>query len=111
MSKNNYQFYKDFIKKGNYLDTEILISRTKNSYLIGPLIDSSFNKNSFCKRITSNSIYSLSIYKRVSRKKARVLIERYKKELKSNEVIEIFKNGEIIKHFIIPVPGANYEKK
>ena len=64
MLKNNYLFYSDYLKKRNLKDKSILIAKTKNSYLIGPLINSRFDEESFYKRIKSNSIYTFDIYKK-----------------------------------------------
>ena len=68
MLKNNYLFYSDYLKKRNLKDKSILIAKTKNSYLIGPLINSRFDEESFYKRIKSNSIYTFDIYKKMFRR-------------------------------------------
>ena len=39
--------------------------------------------------------------------RCRKLIEKYKNDLSDNEVIEIFNDGNIIKHKIIKLPGDN----
>ncbi len=111
MSKNNYLFYSDYLKERNIKDNSILIAKTKKSYLIGPLINSKFDEESFYKRIKSNSIYTFKIYKKMIRKKCEKLINEYKINLENNQVIEIYKNGETILHSILKVPGENYEKK
>lgn len=111
MLKNNYLFYSDYLKKRNIKDKSILVAKTKKSYLIGPLINSSFDEDSFYKRIKSNSIYTLNIYKKMFRKKCNNLIEKYMNDLKNNQIIEIYKNGEMVKHSILKVPGENYGKE
>ena len=93
------------------LEKEILVSRTKTSYLVGPLINQKFDSNSFYKRLISNSIYSLKIYKKMSCFKCKKLIDMYKGFLSDNEVIEIFKDGSFTKHKIIKLPGDNNEKE
>lgn len=105
MSKINYLFYSDYMKNKNLSQKSILIAKTKNSYLIGPLINSEFDGESFYKRIKSNSIYTIKIYKKILKKRCQFLINEYGKMLKSNEVIEVFKNGKILTHKIIKVPG------
>ena len=111
MLKNNYLFYSDYLNKRNIKNKSILIAKTKKSYLIGPLINSSFDEKTFYKRIKSNSIYTFNIYKKMFRKKCNTLIEKYMNDLKNNQVIEIYKNGEITKHAILKVPGENDGKK
>lgn len=111
MLKNNYLFYNDYLKNRNTKSKSLLIAKTKNSYLIGPKIDSNFCEESFYKRIKSNSIYSLSIYKKMFKRKSNLLIDKYKSKLKSNQIIEVYKNGETVLHSIIKVPGEDNEKK
>lgn len=109
MAKNNYLFYSEYLKGKSFLGKEILVSNTKTSCLIGPLLNKSFNNNSFYKRLTSNSIYSLKIYKRISYFKCKKIINKYMDVLSDNEVLEIFKDGSSVKHKIIKVPGENNE--
>ena len=45
------------------------------------------------------------------RKKCNLLINKYKSNLKSNQIIEVDKKGDIILHSILKVPGENDEKK
>lgn len=45
------------------------------------------------------------------RKKCEILINKYELYLKSNQVIEIYKNGETVIHSILKVPGEFNEKK
>lgn len=110
MLDKKYLFYNDFLKNRIIKDKKILISKTFNSILIGPIIDRQFDEESFYKRIISNSIYSTKIYKKINRKKDFDLIIKHEKNLSRNEVIEILKNGTIIKHNIIKVPGGLNEK-
>lgn len=110
MKKNNYMFYSDYLKDQIIIDREILIAKTKNSFLIGPLLNDNFLNKSFYKRIKSNSIYSHKIYKKILKHKCYKLIALYKNELQDNEIIEIFKNGNVVKHKIIKVPGEDNEK-
>ncbi|MBR3162191.1 MAG: hypothetical protein IKF19_05620 [Bacilli bacterium] len=109
MKKINYLFYSQYLKGKSLLGKEILVSKTKTSYLIGPLLNKNFDNNSFFKRLTSNSIYSLKIYKKMSSFKCKKMIKKYKANLSDNEVLEIFKNGNIVKHKIIKVPGEKNE--
>lgn len=111
MKKNNYIYYKDYLKKRKIENEIIFLSKTNNSYLIGPLIDVRFDENSFYKRIKSNSIYSTKIHKKILKRKSLFLIKKYKDCLNSNEVLEIFKNSTLIVHKIIKVPGDINEKK
>ena len=105
----NHLFYKDYLKNRNIDNKDILISKTKYSYLIGPIINKEFDEKSFYKRLTSNSIYSPRIYKKMFNKKAKLLIEEYSNKLYSNEVIEVYKD-KTITHKIIKVPG-DYDEK
>ena len=111
MLRNNYLFYSDYIKNRNIKNKSIMIAKTKKSYLVGPIIDSNFYKESFHRRIKSNIVYSHRIYKRLSQRKSNLLINKYKNRLKSNQIIEIYKNGEIILHSILKVPGEYNEKE
>ena len=111
MLKNNYLFYSDYLKKRNLKNKSIMIAKTKNSYLIGPIINSDFYEQSFYKRIKSNSIYTTKIYKRMFGRKCNLLINKYKNDLKSNQIIEVDKNGGMILHSILKVPGEDNEKK
>ena len=88
-----------------------MIAKTKDSYLIGPIINFDFNEQSFYKRIKSNSIYTTKIYKRMLKRKCNILINKYRNDLKSNQIIEVYKKGEIVLHSILKVPGENDEKK
>lgn len=111
MSKSRYLFYSDYLKNRNIENKSILIAKTRKSYLIGPLINSKFDEKSFYKRIKSNSIYTINIYKKMFNRKCISLIDKYEGNLKNNQIIEIYKNGEIVLHSILKVPGENYEKK
>lgn len=111
MVENNYLFYSDYLKNRIIKNKSIMIAKTKNSYLIGPVIDYNFYEESFYKRIKSNSIYTTKIYKRMFKKKCNLLINKYKTNLKSNQVIEIDKKGNIILHSILKVPGEDNEKE
>ena len=53
MKKNNYLFYSEYLKGKSLSGKEILVSKTKTSYLIGPLLNRKFDSNSFYK-LTSN---------------------------------------------------------
>lgn len=100
MVKNNYLFYSDYLKNRDIKNKLIMIAKTKKSYLIGPIIDHDFYDSSFYKRIKSNSIYTTKIYKKMFRKKCNLLVNKYKDELKSNQIIEIDKKRNIILHSI-----------
>ena len=50
MLRNNYLFYSDYIKNRNIKNKSIMIAKTKKSYLVGPIIDSNFYKESFHRR-------------------------------------------------------------
>ncbi len=111
MLKNNYLFYSDYFKKRNLNNKLILVAKTKNSYLVGPLINLNFDEKSFYKRIKSNSIYTFNIYKKIFKRKCNILINKYINDLNDNQIIEIYKNGEVILHSILKVPGENNEEE
>lgn len=113
MRINDYIFYDDYLKNRKIINSEkkIFIAKTKNSYLIGPIIDEQFDEESFYKRLISSSIYNTKIYKKCFNITAKKLLKSHLKSIKSNEVLEIFKNGKELMHFIIPVPKGHYEKK
>ncbi len=111
MSKNDYLFYSDYLKKREIKSKSILIAKTKKSYLIGPLINSKFDEKSFYKRIKSNSIYAFNIYKKMFKRKCNLLINKHKVNLRNNQIIEIYKDGGMVLHSILKVPGENDEKK
>ena len=103
--------YKKYLKNRKILNYDILFGKTRQSFLIGPMITKKFDEESFYRRIISSSIYSKRIYKCCFKKNARLCIKKYSSMLKDNQVIEVFKNGEIIKHNIIAVPkGVSNEK-
>ena len=110
MKKNNWICYPKYIKNNSTFGAEILVAKTKISYLIGPLINERFDNISFYKRLMSNSIYNSNIYKSISNMKCKKIVDEYMSKLSDNEVIEIFKNGDIIKHKIISLPGEINEK-
>ena len=104
--KDSIIFYCSLFDNSDY-NEGILISKFKRSYLIGPIINKNFDKESFLKRIKSNCIYDISEYKKVSMKKSIQLINKYKDYLHDNEIIEL--NGKkITKYTILKVPGDNY---
>lgn len=107
----NYIFYREYLYDNKIIDNSVLISKTKNSYLIGPIINDKFDDYSFKKRMISSSVFDIKKYRRCTKRTALKLIELYYSLLSNNEVIEIFKKGETLKHKIIPVPRGNYEKK
>lgn len=105
MLKSNYLFYSDYLKNRDLKDKTIMIAKTKKTYLIGPIIDSKFYESSFYKRVKSNSIYTFKIYKKMFKRKSNLLINKYEKELKSNQIVEVYKDGKVILHSILKVPG------
>lgn len=111
MTGNNYLFYSDYLKHKNLNNKQIMIAKTKKTYLIGPIIDHNFYENSFYRRIKSNSIYSTKIYKKMFKRKCESLIMKYKDEIKSNQVLELDKKGNVVLHSILRVPGEDNDKK
>ena len=111
MEIKRYKFYKDYLKKRNINNEQILISKTKDSYLIGPKINLEFDEQSFYKRTISSSIYDINIYKNILKKRAEKLIQKYIGKLGNNEIIELYKDGTYVIHSIIPIPGEKYEKE
>lgn len=108
----NYINYKEYLKsKTINKNDQILIAKTKKSYLIGPKITDKFHVESFYKRLISTSIYDIKIYKNIKEKKAITLINDYFSKLEENEVIELFFNGKVIYHKILKLPGGIYDKK
>ena len=77
MAENKYLFYSDFLKNQNINNKNILVAKTKSSYLIGPKINHKFDGVSFYKRIKSNCIYSPKIYKKMFKRKCVFLINKY----------------------------------
>ncbi len=110
MKESSYLFYSSYLKNKSLKNKNILVSKINKSYLIGPIINDEFDEKSFYKRVLSNSIFTKNKYKKITRKQAIYLINKYKKYLSSNEVLEVFKNGEFILHKIIYVPEDMYEK-
>ena len=106
-----YILYKKYLKSQKVNDEQIFFSKTSDGFLIGPKINDDFDEYSFYKRVISSSVYNKNKYKSCLRRKASELIEKYEKHLKNNEVIEILKNGEEVKHKIVSVPGGNYDEK
>lgn len=81
----------------------VFVGKTKDSVLIGPYVDDNFDYDAFYKRIISSCIYSKRIYRRISKKTAKKFIEVHNLTYQNikNDVLEIFNNGEIIKHNIL----------
>lgn len=111
MQTVNYVFYSDYLKNRKVPKNSILVSKTKNSVLIGPKIDDKFDEFSFYKRLLSTSIYDINMYKKMLMKNTNKFIKKYYMQLESNEVIEVYKKRKILKHKIISVPGCEYEKE
>lgn len=65
MQTVNYVFYSDYLKNRKAPKNSILVSKTKNSVLIGPKIDDKFDEFSFYKRLLSTSIYDINMYKKM----------------------------------------------
>lgn len=106
MKDNTYLTYNNYLKDRVTENKLILVAKTKDSFMIGPKIDKNFDENSFYRRIKSNSIYNPRIYKGIiNKKKILQNLELYSDKLNSNEVYEIKKDGTIIIHKIIKVPG------
>lgn len=108
---NSYISIKDYLKNGKTDNGNIFVGKINHSYIIGPLINDEFDEVSFYKRLMSSSIYDASLYKNVSKYKAFKLINRFYGDLGSNQVLELFRSGKIVKYDIISLPGGLYEKK
>ena len=111
MKDSDYITYRRYLKNKRIDNQKTFISKTKNSYIVGPKIDLKFNEDSFKKRLLSSSLYDIKIYKNISKIKAKRLITQFYSQLKSNEIIEIFRNKKTVKYTIIPIPGEIYEKE
>ena len=111
MKESSYLFYSSYLKNKSLKNKNILVSKINKSYLIGPIINDEFDEKSFYKRIKSNSIYGVNIYKKMFNRKCLLLINRYANSLKDNQIMEIYKNGDIVLHSILKVPGENDEEK
>lgn len=101
---------KDFLKNKIVLDEDLFVAKFKKAYLIGPKINDEFDLESFYKRTTSSSLFEFKHYKRLSSSKAQKLINQHISNLGNNEVLEIFKDGNFLKHKIINVPVGYNEK-
>lgn len=106
-----YILYKEYLKKHKIYNEEIFVSKIFDGYLIGPKINTVFDEYSFYKRIISSSIYSRNKYKSCLKRTANKLIKKYAEDLKDNEIIEVLKSGEEVRHKIIPVPGGKYNEE
>lgn len=106
-----FLYYNQYLKKRKISNEEVFVSKTAKSYLIGPKINFNFDEDSFYKRMISSSIFTKKIYRCFSKKKCILLIDQYYKFLGDNEVIEVLKNGDVVKHSIISLPGGLDEKK
>ncbi len=103
---SNYVSIKQYLKKRTLFNAGmIFVTKTKNSYLIGPFVDNKFDELTFYKRITSSTVRGIRDYKNINSKKAMELINMYKETLASNEILEVFYDGHMSKHKIIPLPG------
>lgn len=100
-----YLFYNEYLKNRNTLGKDILVAKTRNSYLIGPKINENFLEDSFYLRVKSNSIYKINIYKKIRKSKLKKL-EKLNIKLNDNEVIELYKDGSKVIHQIIEVPRS-----
>jgi len=110
LEKINYRFYKDYLKTRAIDNISLLVSKTNNSYLIGPKVNLYFDEYSFYKRVISTSIYNQKIYRRAFKRKINKMIKKYYKLINDNEVIEIFNDGSTFYHKIISLPRGKYEK-
>lgn len=106
-----YILIKDYLKRmANIHKGQVFVGKTKNSYLVGPVINDKFDEFSFYKRITSSTVVRIKDYKKISKKKALELVDSNYDELKHNEMLEIFTDGHIVKHKIIPLQGDKNEE-
>jgi len=101
---------KNFLINKLISDEELFVGKVKNAYLIGPQINKELDAESFYKRTISSSLFELKNYKKLSESKAKKLIELYGINFSNNEVLEIFKDGRVLKHKIIKVPVGYNEK-
>lgn len=102
-------YYSDYLRNRILKDSQLFISKTSKSYLIGPKITNNFDEKSFYKRLISSSLYVKKMYKKFSNRKALKLSNSYYETLNENEVIEVFKDGSTVSHLIIKVPGVGNE--
>ena len=105
--EQNVTFYKDLLNYGTLNKNSVLIAKYGNSYLVGPLINDNFDKQSFIKRIKSNCIFDYKKYKKIRKSVYSKLIKKYISYLADNEVIEIH-GDKFHKYKILKVPGDNY---
>lgn len=97
---------KKFIKNPNIILRKkegIFVGKTKESILVGPVVNENFDFQFFQKRIVSSCIYSRKTYKRISKSAAIKYIEKnnFDKENLKDVVLEVLKNGDIIKHNLL----------
>ena len=101
---------KQFLNNVSIEGKVIFISKTKNAYLIGPLICENFDSFSFYKRIVSSSLYEKRIYKNVNFKKSMELFSKYCNCLSFGEIIELYKDGNVVKHNFFSLPGGENDE-
>lgn len=107
MNDIKYLSIHDFLKKRNTIDKGVFVSRTNDSYLIGPIIDFDFDYNSFYRRITSSCVYKKNLYKKVSKKISLELIKNYYNKLCLGDILEVYKSGIFVKHKFFSIPKGN----
>ena len=104
--KDEIILLKNFLKNPKFEimnNKAVFVGKTKDSVLIGPYVDENFDFEAFYKRIISSCVYSKRTYLRISIKMAKKYIETHNIKYQSitNNVMEIFNNGEIINHNIL----------
>lgn len=92
----------------------LFVGRTKNSYLIGPIVNKNFCISCFRLRLLSSSYCDFEEYLKITNKDFFIINDVLKKIGRPEKkiMLEIEKSGRIKKHFLICVPGCkkHYEE-
>ena len=100
----NYIYYDQYLINRNFQDFNMLVSKIKGGYLIGPKITDKFDEESFYRRVKSSALFDNIKYRSNLSKRLLKRLDDYYLSLSDNEVIEIAKNGKIIRHKIVSLP-------
>ncbi|CDF11486.1 unknown [Mycoplasma sp. CAG:776] len=99
-----YIYYNQYLINRDLQNFNILVSKIKGGYLIGPKITDNFDEESFYRRVKSSALFDNINYSRRLSKKLLEKLDDYYFLLLDNEIFEITKKGKTIRHKIISLP-------
>lgn len=97
---------KEFLKNPQNCKGDIFIGKTRESFLLGPIVNDEFSFGSFYKRIKSSMLYNKNRYKDINLKEIEKILEYHLDEIEDNVMMEFFKDGRVTRHILKKIPGT-----